>query len=313
MNDRPGVSRELRLRVLEAAKELGFSPNLAARSLATTRTQTIGFMIRSFNQPFSSDLFYFPMVTALEQELVAHDYHILLNTSGGEDDLKLRMLQQNRVDGLILAGPNLNKQLVITVCHSGIPAIIIDNKPEHTKANTILTDDFGGAIEATNHLIKHGYKSIAHIGGPLDWTSSKQRFAGYLASMEAAGLGGESRAIHKNATNVATGLAAALEILKNPNPPRAIFAGNDVMAIGASQAAASLGLSIPGDLALVGFDNISWAEHSNPPLTTVRIFKEQMGRMAARRILELIEDQEAVPVETVVSTQMVIRNSCGCP
>jgi len=312
LNDRPGVSNELRQKVINVANELGFAPNMAARSLVTARTQTIGFVIRSFDQPFSSDPFYFPMLTAIELELVLHDYHVMLDTSGSDNVSHLRMVKQNRVDGLILAGPNLNLQFVTSICNSGLPTVLIDNKLKHTKANTILTDDKGGALDATQHLLQHGHRAVAHIGGPLEWVSSRQRYAGYCEAMQGVGLNQQMQSIHTEATTIATGEAATMALLTGPNPPTAIFAANDAMAVGAMRAVSTQGLSLPNDLALVGFDNIDLADHITPSLTTIRIFKEQIGQLAARRIIDLIADTTSAPVETIVSTELVIRRSCGC-
>jgi LacI family transcriptional regulator len=313
LNDRPGVGSDLRQRVIATAAELGFVPNMAARSLVTSRTQTVGFVIHPFGQPFSSDPFYFPILMAVEVELVTHDYHIMLTSLNSDSPTNLRMVEQSRIDGLILVGPNLSSQFVTATLHKGIPVVLIDNKPGHHKANTILSDNAGGAYEATMHLAGHGHTRIAHIGGPLDWVSNRQRYSGYCAALRDAGLKDLAQAVHKEATTIATGEQAAAELLDGPAPPTAIFAANDSMALGAARAAAAHGLTIPGDLALIGFDNISAAEHFSPPLTTVRIFKEQMGKLAARRILELINDPDIPPVETSVSTELVVRQSCGCP
>ena len=312
LNDRPGVGSDLRQRVIDTANELGFVPNMTARSLVTSRTQTIGFVIHPFDQPFSSDPFYFPILMAMEMELVTYDYHIMLTSLNSDSPTNLRMVEQSRVDGLILAGPNLNPQFVLATLNRGIPVVLIDNKPHHHKANVILTDDAGGAYEATTHLAGHGHTRIAHIGGPLEWVSNRYRYNGYGAAMRDAGLSNNCRAIHKESTTIATGEQAAAELLDSPEPPTAIFAANDSMALGAARAAAARGLNVPGNLALIGFDNISVAEHLSPPLTTVRIFKEQMGRLAAHRILELINEPGIPPVETSVSTELVIRQSCGC-
>jgi LacI family transcriptional regulator len=313
LNDRPGVGSDLRQRVIATAAELGFVPNMAARSLVTSRTQTVGFVIHPFGQPFSSDPFYFPILMAVEVELVTHDYHIMLTSLNSDSPTNLRMVEQSRVDGLILVGPNLSPQFVTTTLHRGFPVVLIDNKPGHLKANTILSDNAGGAYEATMHLAGHGHTRIAHIGGPLDWVSNRQRYSGYCAALRDAGLKDRVLVVHKEGTTIATGEQAAAELLDGPEPPTAIFAANDSMALGAARAAAARGLIIPGDLALIGFDNISAAEHFSPPLTTVRIFKEQIGKLAARRILELIDDPDIPPVETSVSTELVVRQSCGCP
>jgi LacI family transcriptional regulator len=312
LNDRPGVGSDLRQRVIETAAELGFVPNMAARSLVTSRTQTVGFLIHPFGQPFSSDPFYFPILMAVEGELVTYDYHIMLTSLNSDSPTNLRMVEQSRVDGLILAGPNLSVQFVTATLHKGFPVVLIDNKPGHHKANTILSDDAGGAYEATRHLAGHGHTRIAHIGGPLEWVSSRHRYTGYCAALRDAGLKDQAQVIHAAGTTIATGEKAAAELLDGPEPPTAIFAVNDSMALGAARAAAARGLTVPGDLALIGFDNISAAEHFSPPLSTVRIFKEQMGKLAAHRILELINDPDIPPVEISVSTELIIRQSCGC-
>ncbi len=312
LNDRPGVGSDLRQRVIGMANELGFVPNMAARSLVTSRTQTIGFVIHPFDQPFSSDPFYFPILMAIEVELVTHDYHIMLTSLYSDSPTNLRMVEQSRIDGLILVGPNLNPQFVTTTLNTGFPVVLVDNKPGHRKVNSVLTDDAGGAYEATLHLTGHGHTRITHIGGPLEWVSSRHRYAGYCAAMRDAGLGNYCRVVHKEATTVATGEQAAAELLDGPEPPTAIFAANDSMALGVARAAAARGLNIPKNLALIGFDNIPATEHFSPPLTTIRIFKEQIGRLAARRILELINEPGSPPVETSVSTELVIRQSCGC-
>ncbi len=312
LNDRRGVGSDLRQRVIEMANELSFVPNMAARSLVTSRTQTIGFVIYPFDHPFSSDPFYFPILMAIEVELVTHDYHIMLTSLNSDSPTNLRMVEQSRVDGLILVGPNLNPQFVTTTLNTRFPVVLVDNKPSHRKVNSVLTDDAGGAYEATQHLIGHGHTRITHIGGSLEWVSSRHRYAGYCAAMRDAGLGDNCRVVHKEATSVATGELAAAELLDGPERPTAIFAANDSMALGAARAAAARGLHIPKDLALIGFDNIPATEHFSPPLTTVRIFKEQIGRLAARRILDLINEPGSPPVETSVSTELVIRQSCGC-
>ncbi len=312
LNDRPGVGSELRQRVIQTARELGFVPNMTARGLVTARTQTAGFVIHPFDRPFTSDQFYFPILMAAEAELLAHDYHIMLTSLNGNEPANLKMVEQSRVDGLIMAGPNIQLQLVTRMCNSGLPVVLLDNKLAHIKANTILTDDYGGAYEATAHLTGHGYRRIAHIGGPLGWVSSHKRYEGYCAAMHAAGLADRCRVVHAKATSISTGEKAAAELLDSSEPPTAVFAANDSMAVGAARAAAKRGLRVPDDLALVGFDNISIAEHFNPPLSTVRIFKEQMGKLAARRLLELINDPTSPPVETIISTELIIRQSCGC-
>ena len=312
LNDQPGVGSDLRQHVIDMATALGFVPNMAARSLVTSCTQTIGFVIHHFDESFSSDPYYFQILMAIEMELVAHDYHIMFTSLHTDRAINLRMVQQGRVDGLILVGPNLSPQFILNTLNTGFPVVLIDNKLDHHKANTILTDEAGGAYEATNHLISHGHSRIAHIGGPLEGISNQQRYAGYCTAMHDAGLAGIYRVVPKEGTTIVTSEQVTTELLARPEPPTAIFAANDTLALGAARAVAARGLTIPDDLALIGFDNISFAEYFSPPLTTVHIFKEQIGRQTARRIMELINEPGIAPVEIIIFTELVIRQSCGC-
>lgn len=315
LNDRPGVSEELRQRILEAARELEFTPNMAARGLATQRTQTIGLVLHKKQIPLDADPFY-PLIThGTEEFLSQHGYHLLLTTV---DDGQMarpsafRLVQEKRVDGLILAGPDISAGFILAMHQKGIPCVLVDNSLQETHLDCVVSDDQVGATSAVSHLLEHGHRDVLCLSGPQDWASSRERSQGYRLAMQQAGLGDHTHVIHASQTTIETGQAALSEALDSGLRPSAIFAINDSMAIGAMREAQRAGLRIPEDLAVVGFDNISWAELAMPPLTTVHIFKEQMGSLAARRLLELLQEGESAPVRSLVSTKLVLRRSCGC-
>lgn len=315
LNDRPGVSDALRQRILAAAHELDFAPNMAARGLATQRTQTVALVLGRKDTPLDADPFY-PLIThGAEASLTRQGYHLILTTVNGTQAASasaLKLVKEKRVDGLILAGPDISPALILAMRQSGVPCVLVDNCLQETRVDCVVSDDRAGAASAVAHLLEHGHRDILCLSGPQEWASSRERSQGYRTAMEQAGLAEHARVMQASKTTIDTGEAAMRQALDEGLRPTAVLAINDSMAIGAMRAAQGLGLRVPQDLAIVGFDDISWAELATPPLTTVRIFKEQMGVLAARRLLDLLAQDESVPVITVVSTQLVVRRSCGC-
>jgi LacI family transcriptional regulator len=313
LNDKPGVADDLRRRVLELAAELDFTPNMVARSLNGARTGAVGFVVHHHDFPFSSDPFYFVILRSVERALAQEDYHVILSTVGDKSGLQtddLRIVRERRVDGLILAGPDIDAALVLSVAQHGLPVVLVDNALERTPLDCVLSDNREGARAVVEHLLEHGHEQVAFIGGPSSWLSTRERQAGYEEAMREAHL--ETTVIHESATTIATGVAAGRRLFHSATRPTAVFAVNDVMAVGLIRAVREAGLRVPADVAVAGFDDISLAEVSDPPLTTVRIAKELMGELAARQLLQLIKTERQLPVKTTAATTIIIRASCGC-
>lgn len=312
LNDQPGVSPEVRERILQAAKEMGYSPDMRARSLATSVTHTVAFVVHSGEHSPAQDPFYPIIMAGAEAYLSQHNYHILLTTL---DDRALAhpeqfsVINQKRVDGLILAGPELPTSFVLGLVAVGIPLILVDNCLSRTPVNCVLNDDEGGAYSATQCLIdNYGHAQIAFLSGPQDWVSNLARGQGYQRAMQEAGL--EPLLVHGHETTIATGAELMEQGLQRWPKLTAVFAVNDAVAIGAIRAATKMGRSVPEDLSVIGFDDISWAAMNEPPLSTVHVFKRRMGELAAQRLLDSIENPDAPPSKVIVSTQLVHRASC---
>jgi DNA-binding LacI/PurR family transcriptional regulator len=316
LNDKPGVADDLRRRVLELAAKLDFAPNMAARSLNGARTGAVAFVVHQHGFPLSSDPFYFVILRAVERALAKHGYHVMMATVGEHEDGRaeqLRLVSERRVDGVILAGPDLSASLALAAIQRGLPVVLVDNALERTPSDSVVCDNRDGARAAVEHLLSHGYKRIAFVGGPMEWLSTRERQAGYEDAMREAHL--QPIVVHEAATTIATGLRAGralLQLADSARRPAAVFAVNDAMALGVMRAAREAGCQVPGDVAVVGFDDIDLAEVADPPLTTVRIAKELMGELAARQVLELIHTERQLPVKSVVATTLVVRMSCGC-
>ena len=314
LNDRPGVSAELRDKILEAASQEGYAPNAYGRGLATSISQAVGFVVNKASRTFWEDPFYPLIMAGAEEFLSDHGYHILVTTL---DDQTTRPEQLgllgggSLVDGLILAGPFIPASFITRLAGSGIPFVLVDNSLSQRPVNCVLSDDEGGEYEATRHLIEHGHQRIVFLSGPAEWASSRERGRGYRRAMEESDL--EPRVLQGKETTLESGAALMRQVLDEWGDLTAVCAVNDSVAIGAMRAAGEMGRSTPRDLAVMGFDDINLAAIHQPSLSTMRVFKQRMGYLAADCLLANITDHSLPPSKTLVATELVRRESCGCP
>jgi DNA-binding LacI/PurR family transcriptional regulator len=311
LNDRPGVSKELRERILQRAGELCYTPSLTARGLATSQTFTIGFFVREKpGLTAQADPFYSKILHGVEQVCDQTDYHIAIATLTEPiltEPGDFRFVRERRIDGMILAGPDIPTDFVLAMQQTGMPLVLVDNKLDHSPVNCINSDDEGGARLAAHHLIEMGHRHIGIISGPRDWHSNARRVRGYQSALFEANL--PFQIVSVNRTTIESGAEAYQRLIDQYPDITAICAVNDSMAIGAIRTAQSHGKSIPDDLSIIGFDDIEWASLNHPPLTTMYIPKRQLGQEAAKRLLALLADSDLRPIEVNVSVQLVTRES----
>jgi LacI family transcriptional regulator len=311
LNDQPGVGAKTRERVIAAAAELGFAPHSGARTLATTRTENIGFVL--YAKPVASDPFYSRIVQGVERECARRGYHLFLSALEAEQVAQpqsFSLVQSRRVDGLILAGPDIPARFVLALHARRLPIVLVDNALNETPIDAVLSDDSDGAYAATQHLIGHGYHTIACISGPQSWVSSRERTAGYRRALLEAGMA--PYVLTMDETTHESGHTAMTQLLARAAPPQAILAINDAIALGVIHAVEATGRRVPDDIAVIGFDDLAWAALHRPALTTIHIYKEQMGRLAAGRLFDILAEPSSEPVRSLVNTRLVIRRSCGC-
>jgi len=316
LNDRPGISAPTRERVLQIARELEFAPSMAARSLATARTYNIGSICFKYGGP-PADLGLSNVASGtlegIDEELTKHGYHVLTTYIDEEAVKGLEvpdMIPQGRVDGLILSGPAISSRFILHLRNMGLPIVLIDNLLKETAIDCVLCDNEGGAYQVSRHLIEHGHEYIVFLSGPAHWLSSRERAVGYRRALREAGL--EPRVVFMPSTIVDTGRQAMLAALEEHPDLTAVVAVNDATAVGAIQACQQAGRMVPGEIAVAAFDDEPWAQMHNPPLTTAHISWREIGIQAARRIVDLIEREEQVPIQMRLAVQLVIRESCGC-
>lgn len=318
LNDQPGIGVATRERVLAVVQAMRFVPNAAAQNLATKRTRNIGLITYKWSIPSRFVAASLDSVGVSEacENLGYHLLTGLVDNQAMQNALQLPMVRENRVDGLILAGPAIKPSFILALYNSGLPIVLLDNNLQGVEIDCVLHENERSAYQLTQHLIStHGYQTIVFLSGPDAWLSSRERAAGYHRAMAAASL--EPHLVYMPSTTVETGMEAMQTVLTEMPDCTAVVAVNDAVAIGASRVCRANGRFVPEQIAVVGFDNIGWAELHQPPLTTAHAFGEEMGRQAARRLIDLIENapsqgQEPIRLRLRVNTKLVIRQSCGC-
>lgn len=273
------VSDAIRVRVEDAVRTLNYAPSALARSLKLNQTRTIGMLITASSNPFYSEL-----VRGVERSCFERGYSLVLcNTEGDEQRMNrnLETLLQKRVDGLLLLCTETHQPSpAIMTRYPAIPTVMMDWSPFDGDSDVIQDNSLLGGDIATRHLIEKGFTRIACVTGPLDKTPARLRLEGYRTAMQRAGLPVPEGYEVIGDFEFGGGLRAMQSLLALPEPPQAVFMGNDAMAVGAYQALYQAGLRIPQDIALVGYDDIELARYMTPPLTTIHQPKDELGELA---------------------------------
>lgn len=308
LNDWPYVSDETRRRVQASIDALGYRQSILAASLRTGRTKTIGVVIPDITNPFFGQV-----VRGCEDVLYNAGYSIFLcntNEDAAKERTYLDILANRRVDGLLLFGAHSSSEELTAAVHGEIPIVAEDSPAESDNTTVIDIDNSAGAAMAVRHLLDLGHKRIAHLGGPSERAAANGRHEGYQQALEAAGVDYDPALVIRCKPTMRGGYHAALQLLGDEQPA-ALFCYNDLMAIGAMVACRRLGLEIPDDVAIVGFDDIAMASLVTPILTTVRVQQYEMGRLASELLLKRLGDDEEVPGRVKVPVELIVRGSCG--
>jgi LacI family transcriptional regulator len=307
VRDWPYVGDETRRKVQEAIEALGYRPNRAARSLVTGKTETVGIIVPDVGNPF-----FGTAIRGCEEALFAGGYHVFLCNSNEEADREryyMESLLSRCVDAVILWGAHIASSDLERMIGTETPLVTIEmgDEPVTPNHSNFNVDNLAGARLATEHLLQQGHRRIAHLAAGADRVTSALRAAGYRQAMEAAGL---PVIVVRDQPTIGGGSRAAHQIL-TATPPEAIFCYNDLMAIGAMLTARQLGFSLPGDLALVGFDDITISAMIEPPLTTMHIAQYDLGHLAGQEVLRRLSGQVSSSRLITVPVELVVRGSSG--
>jgi DNA-binding LacI/PurR family transcriptional regulator len=303
------VSAATRKRVQDAAAALDYHPNAIARSMIKGHTHTLAVVVSDNANPF-----FAAVVRGIEDTVLGHRYTVLL-CNADEDPRKeatyLRMVREKRADGVILSPSGGPLTLVRSLLALGTPVVLVDRRVRGVRADTVLVDNRAGARAAVSHLLGLGHRRIGIIGGPRHIFTARERLAGYTEALRDAGIPLDRQLILEGNFKADSGYALAERLVRLPHRPTAVFTANNLMTLGALLRFKELGVRIPQEMAVVGFDDMPWAPILTPPLTAVAQPSYELGVAAARLFLQRLHDPRT-PAQTVVfQPRLVIRESCG--
>ncbi len=313
LNDAPNISPDTRARVKKAIRQLMYKPNRVARRLRSPGGQKklIGLLIPDIQNPF-----YVEVLRGVEDVAYANGYSVLL-CNYAQDKKKeksyLDILQSEEIDGLIAAPFDEEDPDIIRLLQSGLSLVCVDRGLKGIDVDIVLVDNFQGAYEATELLLKLGHKRIGYIGGMKSIPSSIQRKQGYVQAHQDYGVPLDEDLIRFGDSKHESGKKISNELLTQPDPPTALFTGNNLITLGALETIHALNLKIPEDIAIVGFDDMYWAISLNPPLTAVRQpgYGYEIGRRATQILFRRIAEPEMEPARVILNPKLIIRKSCG--
>ena len=308
LNGLGGVTPETQKIVREVAARLNYIPDNAARSLITGRTHTIGAVLPDLYGEFFSEL-----IRGIDLAARARGLHLLVSSShdGVADAAAAVRAMRGRVDGMLILSEYVDATFLQENLPEKLPAVLLDSPVKSTRYPVLNIDNRAGAIAMVRHLIEAGYQQVAFISGPKTNFDAQQREKGYRAAMAKHAPGVPLTIVDGDFTEE-SGYRAGRELLAKKPRPQAVFAANDMMAIGCLFALKEAGIDVPGDIALAGFDDILIARYVTPPLSTVQVRIADLGRIALERLAALLHPTDKTPASVdTLGCDIVIRESCG--
>jgi LacI family transcriptional regulator len=312
VNGRGDVSEETRMLVQRIAREHGYTASRDARGLSTGRTGLIGVTL-----PVIHPTYFSSIVASIAAELDEHDMRIVLCPTLHQHDREISLIQRlmhGTTDGALLVLPEESASELRELTRQGYRYVVVDpGEQPDADIPAVSAAHSAGAMQAVGHLVQLGHRRIAAITGPAGRMATRERLRGYHTALAGAGVAAGARLVVESNFKVSGGFEAASRLLALPDPPTAIFAFNDDMAIGAMRAAGELGIGIPADVSIVGFDDSNVAQFVTPGLTTVRQPLTEMGRTAAGLLLRMLEGETPLTLHEELPTSLVVRASTAPP
>lgn len=313
LNGRPGLAEETRLRILEVAKALGWTPSHRARALSVSRAFAVGLVIARPPELLSTDPFFPAFIAGVERVLADRGQALVLQVvpdQQAELDSYRRLAGDGRVDGVFVIDLRLDDPRIPLLEELGLPAVTLGKTEDSGSFPAVLVDDRTAIAAVVAHLVKLGHRRIAHVAGPSHFLHGVSRREAWEGALAAAGLAPGPCVVSD--FSAAGGAQATAELLSAKRPPTAIVYANDVMAIAGLSVARERGIDVPGQLSITGFDDCELAGYLSPPLTSVRTDPFGQGKAAADALLRVIDGENREDVE-LPPAQLVIRSSTAPP
>lgn len=302
------VNEETRQHIQTLAQQLGYRPNMVARSLKTEQTYTVGIIVDNIVSPFSPTI-----IRGIQDHLKLHNYCSVIINADWDPEAEAEAIHQlisRSIDGIIFVESWLRgANHMLDVANK--PYVFVHRLFSGVYGNSVLVDEHYGACLAVEHLAKLGHRRIAFINGPRGWDASAHRLVGYQDALAQLNIAYDAGLVEEGTWEVQSGYPAARKFMAMPDRPTAIFAANDLMALGAIYAIQEAGLRVPEDIALVGYDDREIASLSRPTITTVSLPCYEMGQTSAQLLLNCLDDQADMEQPIRVRGRLIIRESCG--
>ncbi len=301
------VSPKTAERVWRAIRELGYYPNTQARALVSGKSRIFGLIISDISNPFFPEL-----VKAFEDTAILHAYEVIVANTDYKSDrmgLCVRRMIERKVDGVAIMTSEIDRPLLDELSKRDMPIVFLDIGKVKPLISNISVDYARGIRESVQHLVALGHKRIGFISGPSDLKSARTRRSAFLDCLRECGISEKHQIVVEGNHRVDGGQAAMREMLARPTPPTAVLTSNDLSAIGALHAIQNAGLRVPQDISVIGFDDIELSQYTQPPLTTVRLSRDELGRKAFHALSQAAEGTATAGQDIKIATSLVIRES----
>jgi DNA-binding LacI/PurR family transcriptional regulator len=311
INNTRFVEEETRQRVLQAVAELGYRPSVAARSLTTNRTETVGAIVSD-----SSNYFFAEVLHGVEEILRPENYALFVcNTAEilEHEAHYLDLLLRQRVDGIIAAATSQRWDILAEAEVQHTPVVFLDRAFEGLRGPFVGVDNKAGATLGTRHLIECGHRKIGILAGFQRLSTMRERLAGFRQALQEHDIPLPEEWVVTSSLGVEAGQEAMRHLLTLPERPTAVFLNNNLLSLGALLAMGELGLRCPEGISVIGFDDHPWAAVSDPPLTVVKQPTQQLGQVAAKMVLALIRGEELPESRVLLECELIVRQSCCSP
>lgn len=313
-NNLKRVSPETTKRIQKVIEETGYIPDTAGRSLRRRNTDTIGVIILNVTAGQISEPWIATLLSGISSVMSGKDKTILVDLwHEGSMQRYQRIFHGNLFRGAILIGPKRDEEILSVLAKEDYPFVAVEWSEPGCSVNSVCSNDFNGGYLATSHLIGLGHRRIAMINGDLGFYSAAERLNGYSRALSDHGLAVDPRFIVTGDFSEAEGARHVTELMTGSDPPTAIFTGDDLLAVGAINGLRQLGLEVPRDVSVVGFDDIPVAKYFTPPLTTLRLPMWEMGVAAAEQLQEILENGRRQTRQVIFDVEMIVRSSTALP